>query len=209
MISSVLELDHLDIDTVVDNSFKDFHAKGVDYVCLERTPGLTLKAYFFETGMQDASEVVNPHDHRYAFLTQCLSGAIRNRWYSECKWRDWIPPQSKRYKVFNWSTPLLGGNGFSPAGETVLRETGAITYTPNSAQKCYYMAADELHTIQVMQPETCILLAQYEDVIPDWQPTRTFTQTAEPPDLSGLYGKFTADEVVKRIELLKQLTEKA
>ena len=75
-----VQWDTLDVDEVKSNSFKDFHAKGLDYICLFRSPELTLKAYFFSEGMesQKVGEVVSPHDHRYNFFTQCYSGRIEN-----------------------------------------------------------------------------------------------------------------------------------
>lgn len=207
--------DDIDIDTVVEHSFRDFHAKGLDYLCLHRSEKLTLKAYFFAEGLdsQEASEVVNPHDHRYNFMTQCFSGLIRNKWYR-------IPPCSldaiyrgdycgKDYEVFEWRTPLLGGDGFTYDGFCPLQEHRHGDYLPGEA---YYMLAEELHTIQVMAPETCIVLAQYEDVVPADQPTRTFVLAdeggPEPPPLDGLYNTFTADQAVKRLGLLRELADK-
>lgn len=193
----------LDMESVLDNSYKDFHAKGIDYLCLHRDPGLTLKAYFFESGAQDAGEVVNPHDHRYDFNTQCISGVIRNKWYRDPPCFDGESHKcGDMYNAFAWHTPLLGGSGFSRAGAWPLQEYKFTDFHPGRG---YFMAAEEFHTIQVMQPETVIVLAQYEDKVPPNQPTFMFAKSSEPPDLSGLYNKFTADQAVKRIDLLQEL----
>lgn len=193
--------DDLNMEDILANSYKDFHTKGFDYLCLHRDRGLTLKVYFFESGLQDMSEVINPHDHRYDFTTQCLSGTIRNRWF-----RGRAPGVATRdyhaYHAYEWWTPLLGGNGFEYVGTTRLKRVWAQDYTPGEG---YFMAHHELHTIQVMEPETCIVLAQYEDKVPEDQPTYTFTKSDEPPSLDGLYSRFTADQVMKRIQLAREL----
>lgn len=56
-----------------------------------------------------------------------------------------------------------------------------------------------------MENETALLLEQYEDALPVGVPTSTFTLDKEPPSLTGLYEKFTADEVLARLELAKRL----
>ncbi|MBV6360457.1 hypothetical protein R2325_16520 [Mycobacteroides chelonae] len=196
-----LDLSNLDMESVLENSYKDFHAKGLDYICLHRSPELTIKAYFFEGDAQDASEVVNPHDHRYNFHTTCLSGKIRNKWYQEPLPFD-VP--TEEFNVFAWHTPLNGGAGFADEQSRVrLAQYKHVDALPG---KSYSMLAHELHTIQVMKKDTVILLTQFEDVVPLNEPTYTFTKSDAPPDLSGLYGKFTADQAMKRIELLQELS---
>lgn len=48
----------VDLDSVLANSYKDFHCKGLDYICLQRKPFLTIKAYFFEDAIVDLPEWV-------------------------------------------------------------------------------------------------------------------------------------------------------
>lgn len=200
----------IDIDQVVEHSYKDFHAKGLDYLCLSRSPEATLKVYFFAEGMdsQEVGEVVNPHDHRYDFLTQCLSGVIRNKWYRTppCWDGESIGDEcGPMYDVFEWRTPLLGGNGFTHIDCIPLQQHRHRDCRPGVP---YFMHANELHTIQVMAPETCIAIHQYEDTVAVDQPTHTFARGSEPPDLSGLYTKFTADQVVKRLALLREMVDR-
>ncbi|MBB5167176.1 hypothetical protein [Mycobacterium sp. AZCC_0083] len=204
--------DDLDIDYLLTQSYKDFHAKGLDYVCLHRDAGLTLKAYFFAEGMdsQKAGEVVNPHDHRYNFVTQCMSGVIENQWYRTppC----WDPMSDdpiadecgEVYETHLWYTPLNGGVGFTKDGGWILQRYKTYQFAPGQQ---YWMSAPEIHTIRVVKPETCIVIAQFEDVVPLDQPTVTFTKSKLPPSLEGLYGTFTADQLVKRIGLLRELQE--
>jgi hypothetical protein len=206
-----VDWDSLDVDDVLANSYKDFHAKGMDYICLKRTPALTLKAYFFAEGMesQKLGEVVNPHDHRYDFVTQCYSGVIENRWYGNVF--DWAA-DVELFNVFEYDTPLNGGSGFTQRGELwALERYRTDQFHPGET---YQMRAAEFHTIRVAAPETVIVLAQYEDVVPVGQPTLTFVPTGqgrkslEPPSLKGLYSEFKADEVVNRLGILRELDRK-
>ncbi|OHU64016.1 hypothetical protein [Mycobacteroides chelonae] len=205
MTIALPEIGELDMESVLENSYKDFHCKGFDYICLKRSPEYTLKAYFFEGDAQDASEVVNPHDHRYDFRTTCLSGEVTNKWFR-------VPPRwegqstgdkhGSMYNVFHYTTPLNGGSGFDLQGLVPLQ-----IYQTRSVGRggSYFMGFSEFHTIQITKPDTVLLLEQYTDEVPVGQPTLTFTQSAEPPNLSGLYNKFTADQAVKRIQQLHEL----
>lgn len=185
------------MEDVLANSYRDLHVKGIDYICLKRTPALTLKAYFFETGIQDLPEVVNPHNHRYSFITECVSGLVRNKWFTKDP-KNLRP--GKYYSVFEWDTPLNGGKGFKYSHEAMLWQDGAYTAGPG----CQYpMRHEELHTIQVLKPETCIVIAQREDVIPIGVTTRTYCE--EQPVINDLYNRFTSDQAMKRIDLLKEL----
>lgn len=194
-----IQWDDLDVDVVKSNSFKDFHAKGLDYVCLHRSPELTLKAYFFsDADSQRLSEVVNPHDHRYPFLTQCYSGVIENRWY-----REPVEDAPREYfNAFHYFTPLNGGAGFTEFLENVSLERHRTK--AYRAGGCYSMKAEEFHTIRVAASQTVIVLAQHEDVIPANQPTTTFVR-GHPPSLKGLYSEFSSDEIVERLRLLRKL----
>lgn len=185
------------MEALLENSYRDFHTKGFDYLCLHRTDDLTIKAYFFTDAMVDIGEVVNPHDHRYDFQTECLTGMVRNKWYQQ------DPKALREYSMFAWSTPLNGGAGFSYLTKARLRQSRMFTAGPGRGYKMY---SDEIHTIQVLKPETCIVLAQYADKVPVGVPTRTFVHGDEAPDISDLYKKFTADQAMKRINLLKELS---
>lgn len=55
----------IDLQQALKNSYRNYHAKGVDYLCVGRTPQLTQKIYFID-GFE--GDVVVPHDHRYEFF---------------------------------------------------------------------------------------------------------------------------------------------
>lgn len=71
------------------------------------------------------------------------------------------------------------------------------------------MRFDEIHTINILQPETCLMLHQFRDMVPASIPTETFMRTEDPPNLNdGLYEKFTADEVIKKLKWLNEKVSK-
>lgn len=81
-------MNQIPMDYVIANSFKDYHVKGFDYICLQRSPRETVKLYFFDGDVSKMPEVVNPHDHRYDFDTVCLSGAVEYLVSSQQKTRE-------------------------------------------------------------------------------------------------------------------------
>lgn len=174
------------VEDMLANSFRDFHVKGFDYICLKRSAEETIKLYFFADEVARSSEVVNPHDHRYDFHTDVLAGELVNFVYVPAV--DGTP-----HRRFNYVTPLNGGAGFSLAGMTSLREMSAVSYSP--AERCY-MLAEQIHTIRV-RPGTILKLTQGPDR--DVHCTSTFTRGATPPSLSGLYNRFTEGQLIDRL----------
>lgn len=182
------------IEEIIAHSFKNFHTRGLDYICLSRSPTHTRKVYFFDGDVTKLPDVVNPHDHRYNFETTVITGCMSNSQYVESV-------HGKVYQQFDWCTPLNGGNGFTWRNETRLLEMKRLAYTPGES---YFMSADEFHTIRMHSDQAIIVLDQYEDVVPIEQPTVTFMQEKQAPSLDGLYEKFTPDDVLARLAVLRQ-----
>lgn len=180
---------------VIANSYRDFHAKGLDYICLRRSPASTLKLYFLDGDVSKLPEVVNPHDHRYSFRTWVVAGKSRNIWYDE--------DAGQTFNRFRWRTPLLGGDGFEWDKEVSLREIWRLTY---AAGENYFMRHDEIHTIRMLENETVLFLEQYEDAVPVDVPTKTFCISEAPPTISGLYNRFTPDQIMSRLRRLEERT---
>ncbi|RWI35533.1 hypothetical protein [Mesorhizobium sp.] len=181
------------------HSFKNFHVRGFDYLCLKRTPEHTRKVYFFDGNVSQLPEVVSPHDHRYNFTTTVLTGVMSNSIYVVDE------EYGQVYQEFAWDTPLNGGAGFTWRKETKLLETTRFAYRPGL---WYRMGHDELHTIRMHAEGTVIVLDQYADCVPIGQPTRTFMQERQSPNLDGLYEKFTADELAARLAQYAELKSK-
>ncbi|AXH70489.1 hypothetical protein HOT75_gp102 [Gordonia phage Daredevil] len=198
-----IDIDRLDMESVIANSYKNFHTKGFDYICIGRTPALTEKLYFFNGDVSLLPDVVNPHDHRYHFWTTCLAGGVGNSVYEEVgNTSDPLDVfRSVAVDVFDYLTPLNGGDGFTHRGRTHLMEIGRWDYAPGER---YSMMADEIHTIHINQPGTVLYLRQYQDVVPVGTPTRTYSPDASPTPTTaddGLYDKYTADEIVAQLRI--------
>lgn len=97
----------INLEEAIKNSYTNFHAVGVDYLCLFRNDRFTVKVYRFNKDYRPNEEgwAVNPHNHAYEFRTYVLNGTVKNLLFYE----------DERYKVwkkFEYSSPLNGGNGF-------------------------------------------------------------------------------------------------
>lgn len=192
-----------DIDTIIANSYKDFHAKGLDYICLQRSENLTRKVYFLDGNAARIPEVVNPHNHRYPFSTTVLAGAYVDHVYYPIIGDS---PDARRYQRFNYQTPLNGGNGFTYEGEDDM-----VIYKSYHAERnqSILRGRNTIHTIQMKADQTVLYLEQRADEIPIGHPTQCWVPHGEPkPDTSGLYTKFTHDEIAARMKLINELIRK-
>lgn len=188
------------IEDIQRNSFRNFHAKGLDYLCLQRSPDLTRKVYFFEGNLSALPEIVMPHDHRYNFQTVVLSGCVSNRLFMPTEATD---PAGKAYERFDYITPLNGGDGFTWLKTDHLIQFSEKTY---HRDRSYGSAASDIHTLQIRSDQTVIMLDQYADLAPIGVPTRAWRLGGkEPPNLSGLYEEMTFDDVIGRLEVVAQL----
>jgi hypothetical protein len=186
-----------DVDDAVKNSFRDFHAKGFDYICIKRSPEETLKLYFFDGDVAKLPDVVAPHDHRYDFESYVVHGAMQNSLYD-------LHPRGEEYERFNFDTPLNGGKGFTWRDTVRVLEMKRTSYFAGHA---YFIFAHEYHTIRILQAGTVLLLRQRADVMAVGEPTSTFIQgSKEPPVLDGLYKRFTADQLIAKLGDFEQRT---
>lgn len=186
----------IDMEMALANSYKNFHAKGFDYICLERTPKLTRKLYILDGDITKVPEVINPHDHRYSFTTMVMAGAmIDHRWVSS----DESDPSAKAYNAFDYMTPLNGGDGFTFRGEEWLRkdEANLLTFAESLATR-----ADRVHTIQMQADQTALMLNQFADIYDLDTPTSAWSQDTPDASDSGLYDRFTPDEIIQRLSLV-------
>jgi len=193
----------IDFEEVLANSYCDFHVKGFDYLCLRRSPEETVKVYFFEGDVATAPEVVIPHDHRYGFTTDVLSGSVANR-----LWEASTEGHGRPFEEFGYLTPLNGGDGFTWRSTAFLQRVAEDVYGQGWR---YGMRHDDIHTIQVLAPQTVLLLRQFEDVVPVGQPTRAFKPSGqrEAPNLDGLYRPMDADTAMARLATYRELTRRA
>jgi hypothetical protein len=186
---------HEDWVLTLENSYRDYHVKGFDYICLRRSPKETLKVYIFDGVADTMPEIVNPHDHRYDFDTAVVCGSSTNITYDVVEGSD----EGEVFNRFKYATPLNGGNGFTFDKEQRLRIASRSDYPCGTG---YAMKHDRIHTIRIGK-DTVLVLKQYADVVDG--PTFTWTRGNEPPNLSGLYNRFTRDQLVARLKQINHL----
>lgn len=193
---TLLEPDETMIPSLLQASFKHFHTKGMEYICLFRSPNYTVKIYIFEGDVTKLPEVVNPHDHRYKFNTMVLHGEMIDYRFQ----RSSIAGDT--YQAFDYLTPLNGGNGFTFRGEERLMKTEAVRLSKTDTLLTSQL---DLHTIQMIGTQNVLVLEQFGDEIPIDKSTSTWVRLGEPkPDLSGLYEKFSLGEFMDRLRWIKE-----
>lgn len=193
------------MNVMLENSYKDFHVKGFDYVCVSRNPGVyTVKLYFFDGDVSALPEVVAPHDHRYDFATRVIAGGVHNTLFQKTGERK----DSKLYNSFQYRTPLLpeDGEGFKWEGEQWLLDFHQMNFTMG-LRDTYKLASNQIHTIKILKPETILALSQGPSLPVDF--THTYFQGQAPQGFDGLYRKFTADELIMRMEQLEKVNSEA
>src|SRR5687767_4086876 len=112
---------HIDVELAIEHSYRDFHAKGLDYICVRRSDELTVKLYFFDGDTTKLPDVVHPHDHRYAFNSWVVVGRMQNSLYEESE-------AGQTFQRFSFDTPLNGGRGFEWRSEVRLLEIERRTF---------------------------------------------------------------------------------
>ncbi|KAF0974994.1 hypothetical protein FDP41_005747 [Naegleria fowleri] len=110
-------LENLSPKALREHSVKDYHVKGVHYLCLERSEAITTKVYVLnpqllrmhgDHGFRMMNEkeqqrrhesmdrnLANPHNHRYHFKTTVLAGEMVNKVFQE---RD-IPEKEEAFQL--------------------------------------------------------------------------------------------------------------
>lgn len=182
----------------VENSYKDFHRKGVHYICLARSPKLTMKLYLFDDSLAEATLTL-PHDSRYHFDLLVIGGRLRMTWFHESAYRTEAQGYDD-YVRFRWDTVLRKGKGFVADGDAQLSETHSEVLDPGGA--CAMRPAD-IHTMQV-GPGAALLIAQHPSAASI--PTRVFAHSPEPPSIDGLYGRYNGAEIIEHLRRFRDST---
>lgn len=188
------------LSEAVANSYKDFHRKGAHYICLSRSPKLTMKLYLFDDVVAESLQVTLPHDCRYHFDLLVISGLLRMTWYHESLYRTEAQGYDD-YVRFRWDTVLnKGGKGFSLDGDTQLSEVSSEVVEPGNVRA---LRPADIHTMQV-GPGCALLIAQHPTAVRI--PTRLFAHSPEPPSIDGLYGRYEAAEIIEHLRKFRDAT---
>lgn len=83
-------LAEMDLVEMMNHSMMNHIINGMHYLCLHRSPKITLKLYLIERKTNDfAGFLLHPHTHRYAFDSTVLAGSIEELKFQPCKGDEW------------------------------------------------------------------------------------------------------------------------
>lgn len=197
MVENLVESAHW--RTQAMDSYFNFHVEGLTYINLFRDRQLTVKLYLFnDVKLNKQGYLVHPHNHSYNFYHKTLVGQIANSRFTitdpdrttteangQCRWDVW-----------QYATPLNGGDGVSPVDLQVgLKESREVL----KAGAGYYLDHKEYHTIAPLSGDyAAAVLVQYHDV--SHLPTTMFVPAGEKPDCyNGLYVPMHHDEAEAQV----------
>lgn len=184
----------INMDHAREFSYQAHHTEGLDYLCLFRSVGLTLKAYFFDDAIE--GEVAVPHTHRYDFDTRVLAGSVYELRFEERGRAPYV------YEKYHYDCIVEGGTGFTSTGLAPLQCSSRRQYI---AGDCYSNRAHaDIHTLSDVTPGTIILLNQYAD---RGQATTYGWSKNGPPNMAGIYRKMDESALRRRVEQLQAVLE--
>lgn len=193
---------------MLENSYRNFHAKGVDYLCLFRDPRITIKAYFFSDDIEPGW-LVAPHTHAYRFYSEVFAGTVKNIVF-DCVAQSanlTVDGHNARdlYCLNKWlyHSPLNGGNGLSSDAKPVVLKIDWERTGTSFPGMGYMMEPDDIHTIDP-SPGAVLLLMQFADSAPV---TEIFSHQRPVCDDSNLYQPMDYNygkELLDRLWLGKQ-----
>ena len=191
----------LDLGEAAVHSVTDFHAKGLHYVNLIRSPQYTAKLYFGRVGELEHNTpdgfIVNPHSHSYSFRQTVISGTLRNIVFHEGDFNE----KSNSWFGADYYSPLKTAERvrmeFDEA-ETQMWNHSEV-YGPATG---YFMRPGDIHTLQSVHPVKPLILFTEQFQTEIQPPTRIYTRTKELVDLSTLYGEMSVDHLKELLDLL-------
>lgn len=185
-----------DMKEMLGYSYTNFHAIGVDYLCLFRSNRFTVKLYHFNENYTPNEEgwAVNPHDHAYEFKTYVLSGHVKNVLFYEKPVKYETPNEFRWYK-FKYKSPLNGGNGFTFENPVYLEQYCIGLFERGEE---YYLNTLQIHTI-IPVVGTSLIIYQYHDMK---QVTNYYSKSCEPPDTKNLYSKMDEEKAKYMLGLI-------
>lgn len=179
----------LDVYDALRHSSLNYHALGLDYLCLLRTDRLTVKVYIADhaRGCGNGAYLVNPHTHAYSFETIVLAGSVTNVLFWESPSKEHAPSAHRKYSYDPTTRTVVAGD------VVMLPVSSASTYGPGNG---YFLEHHEIHTIEVSaSARTVLLLLQYEDEAPR---TALYARPDAPPGFDRLlYQRPTREDVYR------------
>jgi hypothetical protein len=181
------------IDYMVEHSIKDFHFKGLNYICFQFMPHLTIRLYVIEPTQPVDTKNVNIHNHLYDSQILVLTNNIKNNVYKKIEGDDYnyyyltsaLCPTNETGKI---KLEKLGKCNLELvncvelfAGDTHFQDSAEIHNVENDVTKLTAFMVFEFPTIK----NNSVLFSRKD------------YGTTIPTD--NCYNRFTADEIQKLI----------
>lgn len=143
-----------------EHSFENYHARGLDYLCLFRTGRMTVKAYFVrrERLADPNGLIVWPHTHRYAFESWVLGEIDHHTYLTERS--EFVVRENAKYSPVVVYDYTAEDRALVPVGRSYLRE-----HTETLMSGAYFrLTEDDVHSISLGDsPRAVLLQIQYAD----------------------------------------------
>ena len=125
------------------------HVNGLNYLCLMRSSELTVKIYYIpEEKNIHYGHLVNPHNHRYEFDSEVISGRVVHSRFKKVSGARMIE------YMYDFKTAQT-----APCGACDLIRIDEENHFPGGK---YFVDTSEIHSIKTFGP-TVIYLTQYAD----------------------------------------------
>lgn len=151
-------LKELNPQEIAAHSVLNHHVEGMNYLCLHRSPKLTVKLYFIDPARIDktpGSMLVTPHTHRYAFESTVLTGQLIHETF-----REGVDSDHDRF-VYAPETKMRLGTG-----SVGLWQRSVNTHIARTNTDSYWVDTDEIHNLIVPDRPVLLGLVQFADVLP-------------------------------------------
>lgn len=138
------------------------HADGMDYLCLQRDDRVTLKIYLIRNNPRGF--LINPHSHRYSFLSSLLCGSLRHYLFKDVN--AGTSTDRELWKQYAYLADEPVGKRLDLRGLRSLEVVSSMVYQPSTGLDTYYVEPHEIHTLEMIQDRvpTMIGLVQHSDV---------------------------------------------
>lgn len=185
----------LDYDEAIKHSYKNYHNVGLNYINLFRDERITIKLYLLDPAEITPNSdgfLVNPHNHRYNFSTTVLFGSIYNVSFREDRLNPLNNYNPHVYHRFDYQG-YQENSSFVHYGKVELEPYNYSIYYPGES---YHIDTHAVHSLELTEEKTGLLLIQYRDTILNG--TKYYGRTMDAPNAckdDRLYQKYTKSEL--------------
>lgn len=197
-------LEH-NLDYIVDNSIKNFHFKGLNYVCFQFSSNLTIRLYIIKPEDNLNTRNVNIHNHLYDSQILVLSGSITNNVYSKT--------EGDKYNHYYLTSALNPANKTGNVlldyiGKTNLQVTKSINL---SAGDTHFQNHKEIHSVNNDPSSyTAFMVFEFKTVKQNSTLFSTEEFKGKIDTKKDIYEKFTEREIVALLQgLISKIEGKA